>query len=393
MCRPGQASGGQQEASSTQGGGGGASGGTREQPACVCRHSRLQSDLLHLPRLLQVIPLGAGQEVGRSCIIVKYQGKTVMLDCGIHPGFSGLASLPFLDEVDLETVDVMLVTHFHLDHCAAVPYAVGHTSFRGRIFMTHPTKAIVGTLLKDFVKVSKGGAGGQRRLAAWGRCRRSQSGACLCTHQRNCGQPDTMQATLPPIFHAEGGLYSEKDLDAAIERTEVIDFHQTVDVSGIRITPYRAGHVLGAAMFMVEIGGMRLLYTGDYSRIADRHMPAADLPELRPHIVVVESTYGVSRHLPREEREQRFVERIHTAVVRGGRVLLPVVALGRAQELLLILEEYWERHPELHGVPIYQVRCAAGGGWSGAHYWGQERGVPIYQLRCAAGEWGALWHR
>lgn len=65
--------------------------------------------------------------------------------------------------------------------------------------------------------------------------------------------------------------------------------------------------------------------------------------------------YGVSRHLPREEREQRFVERIHTAVARGGRVLLPVVALGRAQELLLILEEYWERHPELHGVPIYQV--------------------------------------
>lgn len=76
---------------------------------------------------------------------------------------------------------------------------------------------------------------------------------------------------------------------------------------------------------------MRLLYTGDYSRIPDRHMPPADLPEQRPHIVIVESTYGVSRHLPREEREQRFVERIHTAVARGGRVLLPVVALGRAQ--------------------------------------------------------------
>ena len=82
-----------------------------------------------------------------------------MLDCGIHPGFSGLASLPFYDEVDMETVDVMLVTHFHLDHCAAVPYVVGHTSFRGRIFMTHPTKAIVHTLLKDFVKVSRGASG------------------------------------------------------------------------------------------------------------------------------------------------------------------------------------------------------------------------------------------
>ena len=155
------------------------------------------------------------------------------------------------------------------------------------------------------------------------------------------------------------GLYSERDLDAAMERTEVIDFHQTMDLDGVRVTAYRAGHVLGAAMFMVEIGGMRLLYTGDYSRIPDRHMPAADLPAQRPHIVVVESTYGVSRHLPREDREQRFVQRIHTAVARGGRVLLPVVALGRAQELLLILEEYWERHTELHSVPIYQVLAAA----------------------------------
>ncbi|KAI3428832.1 hypothetical protein D9Q98_007649 [Chlorella vulgaris] len=274
--------------------------------------------------IVQVLPLGAGQEVGRSCIIVKYGGKTVMLDCGVHPGFYGLASLPFFDEIDLAEVDAMLVTHFHLDHCAAVPYVTGHTNFKGRVLMTHPTKAIVHTLLKDFVKVSKGGGTGE-------------------------------------------GLYTERDLDAAMERTEVIDFQQTLDLGGIRVTAYRAGHVLGAAMFMVEIGGMRLLYTGDYSRIPDRHMPAADLPEQRPHIVVVESTYGVSRHLPREEREQRFVQRIHAAVARGGRVLLPVVALGRAQELLLILEEYWERHPELHGVPIYQASGLA------------RRAISVYQ--------------
>jgi cleavage and polyadenylation specificity factor subunit 3 len=263
--------------------------------------------------VVQIIPLGAGQEVGRSCIIVRYLGKTIMLDCGIHPGYAGLASLPFLEEVDLSEVDVMLITHFHLDHCAAIPYVVGKTNFRGRIFMTHPTKAIVHTLLKDFVKVSRGGGG------------------------------------------PEAGLYSDKDLEASTARTEVIDFHQTIDIDGIRITPYRAGHVLGAAMFMIDIAGMRLLYTGDYSRVADRHMPPADLPSLKPHIVIVESTYGVSRHLPRDERERRFMERVHTAVARGGRVLLPVVALGRAQELLLILEEYWERHPELHGVPIYQA--------------------------------------
>lgn len=111
--------------------------------------------------------------MGRSCIIVRYMGKTVMLDCGVHPGFQGLNSLPFFDEVDLSTVDVMLVTHFHLDHCAAVPYVVGRTNFKGRIFMTHPTKAIFHTLLKDFVKVS----GGRGAVAGQG----GRAGACKCS--------------------------------------------------------------------------------------------------------------------------------------------------------------------------------------------------------------------
>lgn len=273
---------------------------------------------MHSPTIVEqgganvsIMPLGAGQEVGRSCIIVKYLDKTIMMDCGIHPGYQGHASLPFLDQVDLAEVDVMLVTHFHLDHVAAVPFVVGHTSFKGRIFMTHPTKAIAHTLLKDFVKLNK-----------------------------------TSQST----------LYSDKDVEMATQRTEVIDFQQTIDVDGIKITAYRAGHVLGAAMFMVEIAGMRCLYTGDYSRVADRHMPAADLPvNMRPDIIIVESTYGVSRHLPRREREEKFTAMVHSSIAKGGRVLLPVVALGRAQELLLILEEYWSKHPELHGVPVYQA--------------------------------------
>ncbi|CAL8460817.1 g348 [Coccomyxa elongata] len=261
--------------------------------------------------IVEIIPLGAGQEVGRSCVILKYMGKTVMFDCGVHPGFSGEQSLPYFDSIDLDTVDLMLVTHFHLDHCAAVPYVVGKTVFKGRIFMTHPTKAIFGMLLKDSVKVSRGST--------------------------------------------DDGLYSEKDVEAALERTELLDFHQTIDVDGIKVTAWRAGHVLGAAMFMVEIAGMRALYTGDYSRLADRHMSAADLPAPPPHIVIVEATYGVSRHLPREGREQRFVNMIRSVVQRGGRCLLPVVALGRAQELMLILEDYWDRNADLRGVPIYQA--------------------------------------
>ena len=154
-------------------------------------------------------------------------------------------------------------------------------------------------------------------------------------------------------------LFTEKDLKMAMDKIEVIDFHQEVNVDGIKVTPYRAGHVLGACQFEVNIGGCRILYTGDYSRVADRHLPAADIPKKTPHVVIVESTYGVSPHTPKEEREARFTDKIHSILSRGGKVLLPVVALGRAQELLLILEDYWERHPEMAHVPVYQASALA----------------------------------
>ena len=70
--------------------------------------------------LLRVTPLGAGQEVGRSCIFIEFKGKKVLLDMGIHPGYNGLDSLPFIDEIDPEEVDLLLISHFHLDHCGKI---------------------------------------------------------------------------------------------------------------------------------------------------------------------------------------------------------------------------------------------------------------------------------
>ncbi|MCI21785.1 cleavage and polyadenylation specificity factor subunit 3-I-like, partial [Trifolium medium] len=133
----------------------------------------------------------------------------------------------------------------------------------------------------------------------------------------------------------------------------VIDFHQTVEVNGIRFWCYTAGHVLGAAMFMVDIAGVRVLYTGDYSREEDRHLRAAETPQFSPDVCIIESTYGVQHHQPRHTREKRFTDVIHSTISQGGRVLIPAYALGRAQELLLILDEYWANHPELHNIPIY----------------------------------------
>lgn len=111
--------------------------------------------------------------------------------------------------------------------------------------------------------------------------------------------------------------------------------------------------MLGAAMFMVDIAGVRVLYTGDYSREEDRHLRAAEMPQFSPDVCIIESTYGVQLHQPRHIREKRFTDAVHSTISQGGRVLIPAFALGRAQELLLILDEYWANHPELHNIPIY----------------------------------------
>ena len=105
--------------------------------------------------------------------------------------------------------------------------------------------------------------------------------------------------------------------------------------------------------------GVRVLYTGDFSREEDRHLMGAEMPSVRPDVLIVESTYGTKIHEKREDRENRFTSTIHEIVGRGGRCLIPVFALGRAQELLLILDEYWAAHPELHEIPIYYASSLA----------------------------------
>ncbi|KAJ1028791.1 hypothetical protein NDA16_001956 [Ustilago loliicola] len=268
---------------------------------------------------LTIEMLGAGQEVGRSCCILKYKGKTIVCDTGVHPAFTGIAALPFIDELDWSTVDAILITHFHLDHAAALTYIMEKTNFRdghGKVYMTHPTKAVYRFLMSDFVRIS------------------------------NAGNDDN--------------LFDENEMLASWRQIEAVDFHQDVSIAGgLRFTSYHAGHVLGACMFLIEIAGLRILYTGDFSREEDRHLVQAEIPPVKPDVLICESTYGTQTHEPRLDKEHRFTSQIHHIIKRGGRVLLPVFVLGRAQELLLLLDEYWAAHPELHSVPIYYASALA----------------------------------
>ncbi|CDO76194.1 hypothetical protein BN946_scf185037.g17 [Trametes cinnabarina] len=267
---------------------------------------------------LSITLLGAGQEVGRSCCVLQYRGRTIVCDAGVHPAYSGIASLPFIDELDWSTVDVLLITHFHLDHAAALTYIMEKTNFRdgkGKVYMTHPTKALHKFMMQDFVRMSSSSA-------------------------------DT--------------LFTPIEMSMSLASIIPVSAHQVITpCPGVTFTPYHAGHVLGACMFLIDIAGLKILYTGDYSREEDRHLVKAEIPPIHPDVLIVESTYGVQSHEPREDKEVRFTNLVHSIIRRGGHVLLPTFALGRAQELLLILDEYWTKHPDLHNVPIYYASSLA----------------------------------
>ncbi|KAI6121570.1 beta-lactamase-like protein, partial [Pisolithus sp. B1] len=244
---------------------------------------------------LQITPLGAGQEVGRSCCVLRCRGKTVVCDVGIHPAHQGIASLPFVDELDWSTVDAILVTHFHLDHAGALTY------------ITEKVRWIF-----NFIKERRSSTVPQDQLQ--GGKRKTSTDA----------------------------LFTSEDVSASLSSIIAISVHDRVSLcAGVSFVPYHAGHVLGACMFLVDIAGLKILYTGDYSRAEDRHLVSAEVPPVRPNVLIVESTFGVQTLEHGQDKERRLT------------------ALVRTIELLLILDEYWTDHPELHDVPIYYASSLA----------------------------------
>ncbi|UKK01192.2 cleavage and polyadenylation specificty factor subunit [Theileria orientalis] len=286
----------------------------------------------------RITVLGAGCEVGRSCVYAERGNSCVMFDCGLHPALSGVGALPVFEAVDITKVEVCLVTHFHLDHCGAIPYLLSKTKFKGRIFMTSATKAICHLLWTDYARMEQ-----------------------LHSVKKIFDQPDTLNDEAQNEDNemdelvCGSGLYTFDDVEFALDKIETIDFHEELTVNNIKVSCYRAGHVLGACMFLVEIDGVRILYTGDYSVEKDKHLPSAEIPLINVHLLISESTYGIRVHEERGQRETRFLHVVMDIIMREGKCLLPVFALGRSQEILLILDEYWANNRQLHNVPIFYI--------------------------------------
>lgn len=261
---------------------------------------------------MNVVPLGAGQDVGRSCILVTLGGRTIMFDCGMHMGFNDERRFPDFSYISRtrsfdKAIDCVIISHFHLDHCGALPHFTEVCGYGGPVYMTQPTKEVCPVLLEDF-----------RKIVA--------------------GKGD--------------GIFTSQDISNCMKKVVTISMNETYKHDeGFYITPYYAGHVLGAAMFHVVVGDQSVVYTGDYNTTPDKHLGPATIKCLRPDLLITESTYGSVTRDCRKVKEREFLKAVSDCVSRGGRVLIPIFALGRAQELCLLLDGYWERTGLQ--VPVY----------------------------------------
>eukprot|EP00108_Taenia_solium_P012357 TsM_000885000 transcript=TsM_000885000 gene=TsM_000885000 len=142
----------------------------------------------------------------------------------------------------------------------------------------------------------------------------------------------------------EQNFFTAEMICRCMKKVKCVYLHQAVKVDDeIEIQAFYAGHVLGAAIFHIKVGDRSLLYTGDYNMTPDRHLGAAWVPRCRPDLLITETTYATTIRDSKRAREREFLEKVHSRLEAGGKVLIPVFALGRAQELCILLETYWER--------------------------------------------------
>lgn len=263
---------------------------------------------------IQCLVLGAGQEVGKSCVVVTIGNKRIMFDCGMHMGYQDERRYPDFSKISktgdfTDSITCVIITHFHLDHIGALPYFTEVLGYEGPIYMTYPTKALAPLMLEDYRKVMVDRKGEEEQ-------------------------------------------FSFLQIQQCMKKVTAVDLKQTVPVdTDLQIRAYYAGHVLGAAMFYIKVGDNSVVYTGDYNMTPDRHLGAAQIDRLRPDLLITESTYATTVRDSKHAREREFLKAVHTCVAGGGKVLIPVFALGRAQELCILLDDYWERM-DLK-VPIY----------------------------------------
>ncbi|MFC3801543.1 MBL fold metallo-hydrolase [Cohnella sp. GCM10012308] len=260
---------------------------------------------------MKLTVLGGGSEVGASSIHVEMNGTRLLIDAGMRMHQDDpMPSLGLLEE--LGGIDGILVTHAHADHIGALP-VVRAMHPNVPIYATPPTIDLMRIMMQDSYRLLESRCKQEQRLMPY-------------TEQQ---MQDLLASLL--AFPASGKLR----------------------IGNLTVEAWRAGHILGAVMFGLTGGDERLLVTGDISFQAGRTIQGVKLPYgFQPHTVVMESTYGNRVHTDRQMEEKRLVENVAEVIAGGGFALIPAFALGRSQEILLLLQDYMERGL-IPSFPIY----------------------------------------
>jgi KH/beta-lactamase-domain protein len=256
--------------------------------------------------------LGGFREVGRSCLFLQTPFSKVLLDCGVNIA-SEIHAFPYLEvpEFNIKDLDAVVITHSHLDHCGFAPYLY-RFGYRGPIYCTEPTRDVMTILQLDYTDIT---------------------------------QKEGRKA-----------VYSSKDVHEMIKHTVCLEYNEVTDLTrDVRLTLHNAGHILGSAMAHLNIGNgyHNMLYTSDFKYAKSMLFDKALDDFQRLETLIIESTYGAKEDIKpkKEEAEKDFLSTIKKTIKRKGKVLVPVLGVGRAQELILILEDA-VRKKKIPKVPI-----------------------------------------
>lgn len=265
---------------------------------------------------VRVMALGGFREVGRSCLLVQTPHSKVLIDCGVNPATGDpTKAYPYLNMMGfpISDLDAVVISHGHMDHMGFLPYLFAY-GYDGPVYCTPPTRDFMVLLQQDYLN--------------------------LCKKAFNIDPP-----------------YSKKDISKEIRSIITVNYEEVVDITPeIKMTFYNAGHVLGSASVHLHIGegAHNLVYSGDIKFGFTRLFDPANVKFPRLETLFIESTYGGRNDISinRFDSEKKLTDIIRGTLQRRGKVLIPVFAVGRSQEIMLVLEEMFRREPDLN-APIY----------------------------------------
>ncbi len=257
--------------------------------------------------------LGGSREVGRSSILLQTPISNILLDAGVNVA-SKENEFPRYDapEFDINKIDAVIISHAHLDHSGALPLLFKY-GYRGPVYCTAPTRDTMALLQLDYIDVLQ------------------------------------KEGREPP--------YTSREIKEMIKHTITLNYNEVTDITpDVRLTLLNAGHILGSSMIHLNVGNgyHNILYTGDYKYAQTKLLDPPSTKFQRLETMITESTYGGSNDVQpsREESESQIIEIVNKTIERNGKVLIPVLGVGRAQEVMLILEEAM-KEKKIPEVPIY----------------------------------------